>query len=122
MSNRLKPNEQDALPSYDQVRRTICRRRAEKFPPCSSIQELHEILENDEVEDLTKVRGKEMYYGMVKTSRDTGQALIFLNPLVNEVSKIGATLFVDGTFRTTPLGCAQVLNMFREVNGTVSCL
>lgn len=43
-----------------------------------------------------------------------------MNPFAVEEATILDTIFVDGTFHATPLGCYQLLVIFRFINGKVS--
>lgn len=50
----------------------------------------------------------------------TKRAILFLNPKAVEQATINDMIFVDGTFRTCPLKCAQLLIIVRIIKGSVS--
>lgn len=88
------------------------------LPVIKTLEELAAEIGNSRAlkKKLTEVDGKFCYRGTVHSPNgDIG--VIFINPTVQLFATTGATLFVDGTFRSSILDSIQILNMYRELDG-----
>lgn len=123
----MTEEERRLIPTYKHIKSGLTKKRNSRFPPCQTLQDLEKLLVNSErqsvekrkiFEQFSKINEESVYKGTVKTSQGFG--LVFINPTVQRMAGNSADIFVDGTFKTTTLGSAQVLNFFRIVQDVVS--
>lgn len=90
------------------------------FPPCKTLVDLETLLtQNDRIKNtFATIDGAPFYQTCLFDGLK--RAALFLNPKAVEEALINDMIFVDGTFRTCPLKCAQLLVIFRIIKGTVS--
>lgn len=107
--------------SYKSMKSTLKRRASGKYPKCGSLRELCRQLTDHPVvsQELGKLDGKNFFRRYIRVDRRS-KAALFLNEDAVQASSIYDTILVDGTFRTRPAFCAQILIIFRLVNGAVS--
>lgn len=118
----MSVNERQLMKDYDKLKSTMYNRRAKNYPAVGNLADLAETLRTNRplLKRMCSVDGRISYRGKVQVENEF--ALIFINPEVQSLTAIDASLFCDGTFRTRILDSAQVLNLFVEVNGVVSLL
>lgn len=120
---RMPIEEQELIPTYKTLESSLRRARMRTFPVCRNLLELSAIMSDKErmepinMKEICKLNNEWIYKGKVQTRHDV--ALIFINPYVHDEATRASNVSVDGTFKT-PLKCAQVLNIFREVDNVVS--
>lgn len=105
---------------YSQRKCFLYGRQTKGLPKFGGLEELSAELDRDPIlrRKLTEVDDKISYMGSVRGNNgDVG--VIFINPEVQQAATTGATLAIDGTFKTAILKSAQILNMFREVDGVL---
>ncbi|XP_070504252.1 uncharacterized protein [Chironomus tepperi] len=102
---RRMSREAAGLMSFDNVKGTLNRIRRLKMPPCHSINDLDQLLnENDFVfNNYGMVRQKAFYNGSI-----SGQ-MFFSNPELIANLEPNFSLFVDGTFNVVPYNQEQLL-------------
>lgn len=100
--------------SWSQCHRTLERIRHEMMPPCRSLAELGNILEDDQsfgYLSYGRIRDTRFYQGSI------GGMLIFANlELVAELPE-NFEMFVDATFKVVPFKARQLLVILGEMRG-----
>lgn len=123
----MTEEERRLIPTYKHMKSGLRKKRNRNFPPCQTLCDLDQLLRNSEQLDektrevfkqFSQINGESIFRGTVATHQGIG--LIFMNPVVQRKAGSKAEIFVDGTFKTTTLGSAQVLNFFRMVQDVVS--
>lgn len=91
-----------------------------EFPSCDTLVNLDLLLnQNARIKNsFGTIDGEPFYHKCLFDGRK--RAALFLNPKAVDSAAINDMIFVDGTFRTCPLGCAQLLIIFRIIKETVS--
>lgn len=93
-----------------------------QLPKCRTLMELDLILtqNNNIMNSFGLIDGQRFYQKLFFDGKNN--AVLFLNPkaVTHPGATIADTIFVDGTFRTSPLKCAQVLIIYRIIEDVVS--
>lgn len=111
----MTESQREFWKAYPSVKSGLLKHCIKKFPPCKDIGDLDKLLrENEYVRNMFGIIDDKPFYRRI-VSNETDKAVIFINQATEDASPIGATLFVDGTFKVSPLRCAQVLNLFRTI-------
>lgn len=108
--------------TYRSVKSSLHRHKKKKHPQCRNFAELDHLLTRNA--DIKKTYGEIDQKPFYRRYFNDGinDAVIFLNSAAVEEASICDMILVDGTFRTRPLKCAQILVIFRLIGGTVSNL
>lgn len=95
---------------------------SQNFPKCRTLIDLDLLLTQDSniKKSFGTIDGHRFYQKRLFDGRSN--AILFLNPMAvaHPSGTIADTIFVDGTFRTCPLKCAQVLIIYRVIAEVVS--
>lgn len=113
------------LGEYKQMESSLRKLSRKHQVPCKSLRDLDRLLCQN-----TQHPNMRNEYGMIDNQRfyrghfqvDRHEAVLFLNGDAVDKATIGDTILVDGTFRTRPLDCAQVLIIHRLTDNAVSLL
>lgn len=105
---------------YERHERTLRRMRSKNFPPCTSLDDLDNLLKNNPQirSAFGTFRREDFYAGLVKEENSTGSIFVF-NPVLKEMQG-GCDLFIDATFNILPLNLQQLLIILADVQGKVS--
>lgn len=118
---RLRP----LFGEYKQQESALRKLSRKHLVPCQNLTELDEILGQNTQHPEVKhqygmIDNQRFYRGHFRAGRH--EAVLFLNEDAVDRAAMGDTILVDGTFRTRPLECAQVLIIHRLIDGAVSSL
>lgn len=115
--------QESVLAEYDarKISNSLKKVRRKSRPLCKSPEELNDLMnENDDIyRNYGQFYGRDFYRCMIMAGNH--RASLFVLSQVEDLIPAEAHIFVDGTFRTKPVGFAQVLVMFAIVEGKV-CL
>lgn len=110
------------LPKFDpeKIRNCLKNVRKRARPPCRNPTELNQIMnENDEIyEAFGKFYSRDFYRCLIKAGNYTA-SLFVVEQIAESVRRQNSHIFLDGTFRTCPIGAAQVLVMFAIIEEKV---
>lgn len=121
MPEHLRP----LLGEYKQMESSLRKHSRKDQIPCKNLRDLDRILGRN-----TQHPGTREKYGLIDNQRfyrshfvaGRHEAVLFLNEVAVDRATIRDTILVDGTFRTRPLDCAQVLVIHRLIDDAVSLL
>lgn len=105
--------------NFGVLRNTLKKVRQKSRPPCSSLEELRNLMETDEnvFKTFGEFRDEDFYQETLKFGENRA-CLFVAQPIVRHLPVL-CNLYVDGTFRTAPVGSKQVLIIFAEIGGKV---
>lgn len=117
---KIPENLRHYFGTYKSLKSSLRTLAVKAFPKCKNLVELDLLLKQNQKikETLGQIDGKRFYRRRFHDGRH--DAVLFLNPVAVSKATITDMLLVDGTFRTTPLKCAQTLVIYRVVGGAVS--
>lgn len=104
---------------YEINERTLRRMRSKKFPTCTTISRLDELLKHNTMIKNTfgKVRGEKFYEKTVSSGQS--QATIFVLSQIANEAYADCDIFIDGTFGILPLSYYQLVIIMAEVQDEV---
>lgn len=118
---RLRP----LFGEYKQMESALRKLSRKNQVPCQNLTDLDHILGQNTQHPAVRnaygmIDNQRFYRGHFRAGRH--EAVLFLNEDAVDSAAMGDMILVDGTFRTRPLGCAQVLIIHRLIDGAVSLL
>lgn len=108
--------------SFDKISRGLNYLRAKKYPKCSSIKDLDNVLKTMPAcrKAFGLFRDEEFYQDFVQLGKSA--ASIFVCKQIYNRIEPNAMFFMDGTFGILPLGVKQLLIIMAEVGRKVKQL
>jgi hypothetical protein len=105
---------------FERQERSLRRIRNAKYPSCSTIEELHNLLTNNEqVRNEFGTFNGENFYETTLSFEDSKASIFVFRPVVQQM-ELFSDVFIDGTFNILPLNYKQLLIILAEVQGRVS--